>query len=227
MRQVDAGGHERCTHSHVGLTFRRTTTARSRRRQRAALGDRLHVLQRARERRRPRQPIFFLGGIVAHRRVVVDQRVDQLRRGGGHRPRFERAVIEDVRTARAHRLRVGIRELGLADQDLVRDRPHGAELTILALGDRAGNLEPLADVAVLADALPDFGSRLVDCDLERNRDVGRIGDDGGIRRGCGLRRRGRCLCRDRCRDACDDEQRAENSSHLPPDNRSTGRGRPR
>src|SRR4029434_7228648 len=109
------------------------TTAWRWRRQRAAFGDRLHVLQRARERRRARLPILFLGGIVAQRRVVVDQRVDQLRRGRGHRPRFERAVIEDVRTARAHWLRVCIRELGLPDEDLVRDRPHSAELTILAL----------------------------------------------------------------------------------------------
>src|SRR5215204_3456038 len=192
-------------------------TARRRRRQCAAFSDRLHVLQRAGERRGPRLSILFLGGIVAQRRIVIDQRVDQLRGRRGHRACFERAVIEDVWAAGAHRLRVGVRQLGLADEYFVGHRPYRAELTILALCNRAGNLEPLADIAVLADALPHVGSGLVDRDLHRNRDVGRVGDD--CRVGCwqcGWSGRLRC---GRSSDTSDQQEREHDSIHSSSDER--------
>ena len=71
------------------------------------------------------------------------------------------------------------RVLRLADQHFVRDRTHRADFTFGARQHlaAAGNLQPLADVAVLADARPHLGGGLVDIDLERDRGVGRILDD--------------------------------------------------
>src|SRR6185503_9955127 len=93
-----------------------------------------------------------------------------------HRPRFERAVVEVVRTAFAHRLRVGVRQLGLADEHLTANGPNGSELAVLACSDGAVHTQPLADVAVLAHALPHFRSWPIDRDLHRDGDIGRIGD---------------------------------------------------
>src|SRR5262249_52747118 len=83
------------------------------------------------------------------------------------------------------------RQLGLADQDLSRHGPHGAELSVLAGRNGAGDLQPLADVTELADALPHLGGRPVDGDLQRNGSVGRIRYRRTAGRGGGLRRGGR------------------------------------
>jgi AraC-like DNA-binding protein len=86
----------------------RRVAARGRRRQRAALGERLHVLQRAREGCGPLLAILRPRGIVGQHRVVEEDRVHDLRRRRGDRPRLERAVIQVVRTAFTNRLRVGV-----------------------------------------------------------------------------------------------------------------------
>ena len=65
--------------------------------------------------------------VVCHHRVVEDQRVDELRRRRGDGPCFERAVIEVVRAAFPHRLRVGVGKLGAADEDLAGHRADRAE----------------------------------------------------------------------------------------------------
>ena len=49
---------------------------------------------------------------------------------------------------------------------LVRDRSHSAEFAVLPRRDRAGDAQPLADVAELADPFPHLGCRFVDCNLE-------------------------------------------------------------
>src|SRR6185312_3158749 len=107
-----------------------------------------------------------------------EQRVDDLRRRRRHGTRFERAVVHVVAHALADRLRVGVRQLGPADENFVRDRPHRAELAVLAGEQRARlrHLEPLADVAVLADALPHLGGGTVHVDLHHD------GVIGGVRR---------------------------------------------
>src|SRR5262249_59889037 len=71
-------------------------------------------------------------------------------------------------------LRIGVRELGPAHEHLGAHSANGAKLAVRARCDLAPrrNLQPFADVAVLADALPHFRCRTVDCDFHRN---GRIG----------------------------------------------------
>src|SRR5580765_1792046 len=154
------------------------------RRQRSAFGERLHVLHPAHERRAPPILVRLLRRIVRQIRVIEKQRVHELRCRRRHGTRFERAVVHVVALSFTDRLGVGVRELGLADEDFAPHRPHGAELAVFARRDRAGvrHLEPLADIAVFSDALPHFRGRTVDVDFHFHRRVR------GIR---GLKRRRR------------------------------------
>ena len=133
-------------------------------------------------------------------RVVVHKGVDELRRGRRDRACLQRAVVEVVGAPSPHRLRVGVREFGLPDQNLGGHRAHGAELAVLALRDGAGDLEPLTDVAVLPDPLPHLCRGPVDHDLHRERDVGRGGHYGRVRRGSRWGRSRRRLRRHRLRE---------------------------
>src|SRR5580700_896187 len=142
--------------------------------QRATFGEDLHVLERPCERRGLLRLVLLTGGVIRQHRVIEHQGVNQLRRGRGNRPRLKRAVIEIVGPASLHGLGVGVGKFGSPHEDLARDGTYGAEFAILARGDRAGYPEPFADIAELADALPDFGSGAVHRDLQRNGNVGRI-----------------------------------------------------
>src|SRR5882762_3334650 len=135
----------------------RTATARWGGRQRAAFGEDLHVLERLRELPGPLRPVPFAGGVVRQHRVIEYQRINELRRGRGHRPRLQRAVIEIVRTAGSHGLRVGVGQFGFSHEDLARDGTHGAEFTSLARGDLKRTPEPLASGAVLTAAFTLLG----------------------------------------------------------------------
>src|SRR5581483_5502135 len=57
-----------------------SASARRRRRQRAAFGERLHVLQRAHERRAAALHVLLARFLVGEHRVVEEERVDDLRR---------------------------------------------------------------------------------------------------------------------------------------------------
>ncbi len=134
-----------------------------------------------------------LAAVVARdQRIVVHQRVEHFRRLRRQRPGFQRAVIEIVGAAIANRLGVGVGILGLADQNLLAHRAHCADFAIRAGGDGAAgrNLQPLRNVAILADALPDFIHRLVDGDLHRDGNVGGILDRARDRGRRSIRSRG-------------------------------------
>ena len=84
------------------------------------------------------------------------------------------------------------------------DRSDRADLAVLAGDDRAGrNAQPLADVAVLADALPDFGGGTVHRDLQRDHHVRRVGHRQRRRRRLGLNEGG----------GADESKRAESRFH--------------
>ncbi len=107
--------------------FSRSSASR-RRWECAALGQDLHIPERPREHRRPLCNVLLSRGGVGQTRVVKHQRVYQLRCGSRYRPRLQRAVVEIVRSAFPHRLRVGVGEFRLAYQNLVADRPHRCRL---------------------------------------------------------------------------------------------------
>src|SRR5688572_12418442 len=87
---------------------RSAAAARGSRWERSTLGQDLHVLERGRELRGPPRLVRLARRVVGQQRIVVDQGVNDLRGGRGHRPGFDGAVIEVVWTPRPDRLRVGV-----------------------------------------------------------------------------------------------------------------------
>jgi hypothetical protein len=89
-------------------------------------------------------------------------------------PRLKRVVIEIVRPTGPDRMRVDVGKFGFSPEDLARDGMHGTEFTVSARGDRAWYLQPFANIAEFSDAFQNFRRRSVNCDFQRNGDVGRI-----------------------------------------------------
>src|SRR6185295_8580090 len=162
------------------------------RRQSAAFGKDLHILDCSRELCGSPHLVRLAGGIICERRVVPHQCVKNRGCRRGQRSCFQRAVIEDIRLPGCDGLRVRIGKFGFSNQNLSPNGTDGADFTILARSDRAGDTQPFGDIAVLTDPLPDFGSGFVHVDFEKNGSVSRIGNGTAARRSLTTRRRSLC-----------------------------------
>jgi hypothetical protein len=92
------------------------------------------MVLRAFEPRAALRHVGLPGGGVSLVGDVVHQRVEQLRGLRGHGLRFQEAVIEVVELSVAHRLRVAVRQVGLADEDLgdtaAAEHAHGPDAAV-------------------------------------------------------------------------------------------------
>src|SRR5688572_22018324 len=85
-------------------------------------------------------------------------------------------MIERVELRHSHGLRVGVGEVRLRHQDFRSNRAYCTELSVFARQDltAAGSRKPFTNVAVLADASPDFRCGLVHVDFESDGHVDRV-----------------------------------------------------
>ena len=108
LLSVGLGGFAASWDSRFGARHESDARLRAAWRQLAALGEDLHLLQRRREHRRLGGDAAVAGGGIRQHRVVEEQRVDQFRCRGRHRPGLERAVVVVVGPPIPRRLCVGV-----------------------------------------------------------------------------------------------------------------------
>ena len=97
-------------------------------------------------------------------------------------------MVKVIGAAGFHCLRVGVRQFRLAHKNFAGDGAYRAEFAVGARGNLAGDLQPFADVAKLADSFPNLSGRAVHRDFQWDRYIGRVSYHRGVCRCTRLRR---------------------------------------